>query len=119
MNGLRLENMEARDMLDVLHYFFEEDVFYSTAEQADGRDRARQAIYRDFYNSHYAYAFNRSDQVGQGVSRNFDNIEIEEEITPFDPLQKQKPTKPFISPTQVNASSPLPFGDALDGPLTR
>lgn len=110
--------MEAQDMLDVLHYFFEEDVFYSTAEQADGRDRARQAIYRDFYNSSYAYASSRSSQDGQGVSRNFDNLSIDEEITPFDPMQKQQPTKPFISPTPVNASSPLPFGDTLDGPLT-
>ena len=109
--------MEARDMLDVIHYFFEEDMFYSSAEQAEGRDRARQQIYQQFYESEYPYAVNVGNSMNaSGVtSKNFD-IE-EEELVPFDPLQKNKPTKPFIPPTPVNAKSTQPFGSVLDGPL--
>jgi hypothetical protein len=117
--------MEASDMLDVLHYFFEDDLFYSSVEQADGRDRSREAIYRDFYNYSYAYSTKAgSNSAGGGVSKNFDSFEFmseeeEEKLVPFDPLQKQKATKPFINPTQVNAAASQPFGDMLDGPITR
>ena len=112
-------------MLDVLHYFFEEDLFYSSAEQAEGRDRSRVAIYEDFYNSSYAYSVaSTSAAGGRGVTRNFDDFntiseEEEEKIVPFDPLQKQKALKPFIKPTAVNAAASQPFGDMLDGPITR
>lgn len=111
-------------MLDVLHYFFEDDLFYSSAEQAEGRDRSRVAIYQDFYDSSYAYsAQGTSSAGGQRMSMNFDNIDLavddEEAIVPFDPLQKQKAVKPFIRPTAVNAAAELPFGDILDGPMTK
>ena len=112
-------------MLDVLHYFFEEDLFYSSAEQAEGRDRSRVAIYEDFYKSSYAYSTQTtSNASGFNMSKNFDNFDLipekeEEKIVPFDPLQKQKALKPFIKPTVVNAAADQPFGDMLDGPITR
>lgn len=120
VNGLNLKEMEASDMLDVLHYFFEEDMYYSSAEQADGRDRSREIIYRDFYNTSYPYASQRNSNTanGQGITRDFDSIE-DEEIVPFDPMQKQKVIKPFIPPTAVDARSEQPFGSGLDGPITR
>jgi hypothetical protein len=118
--------MEASNMLDVLHYFFEEDLFYSSAEQAEGRDRSRVAIYEDFYKSSYVYSTSFSSTAGgQAASKNFDDFELiseekeEEKIVPFDPLQKQKAVKPFIRPTNVNAAASQPFGDMLDGPITR
>jgi hypothetical protein len=124
VNGINLKEMEASDMLDVLHYFFEDDLFYSSVEQADGRDRSREAIYRDFYNSSYAYSTGASsNSASGGVNKNFDNFEFtpeeEEKIVPFDPLQKRKTVKPFIRPTNVNAAADQPFGDMLDGPITR
>jgi hypothetical protein len=45
--------------------------------------------------------------------------EKEEKIVPFDPLQKKKAVKPFIRPTNVNAAADQPFGETLDGPITR
>ena len=111
-------------MLDVLHYFFEDDLFYSSAEQADGRDRSRVAIYQDFYNSTYAYSTQAGSKMagGSGVSKNFDmdliSEEEEEKIQVFDPLQSKKETKPFIKPTQVDAAAQQPFGTLLDGPIT-
>ena len=112
-------------MLDVLHYFFEEDLFYSSVEQAEGRDSSRVAIYQDFYNSSYAYSAGSSSTAGgQGFTKNFDDYEFvseekEKKIVPFDPLQKQKVVKPFIRPTTVNAAADQPFGNTLDGPITR
>jgi hypothetical protein len=120
VNGINLKEMEASDMLDVLHYFFEEDMYYASAEQAEGRDRSREIIYRDFYNASYPYASQRNSNMagGQGITKNFDDIE-EEEIVPFDPMQKQKAVKPFIPPTAVDARAEQPFGITLDGPITR
>lgn len=100
-------------MVDVLHYFFEEDLFFSSIEQADARSRVRETVYSDFYNTSYAYATRSSNQT---FNKNFD-IEDEEEIVPFDPLQKQVPTKPYITPTQVNAANAQPFGSLIDSPL--
>lgn len=119
MNGLRIEELDSRDMLDVLHYFFEEDMYYSSAEQAEGRDRARQQIYSQFYGSEYPYAItaNKSNAQGGMTTKNFD-LDEEEGVVPFDPLEKSKPTKPFVPPTPVNAKSSQPFGSVLDGPLT-
>jgi hypothetical protein len=117
--------MEASDMLDVLHYFFEDDLFYSTVEQAEGRDRSRVAIYQDFYDSSYAYSTTTNSTAGgKGFTKNFDDYEFiseeeEEKIVPFDPLQKKKAVKPFIRPTNVNAAADQPFGETLDGPITR
>ena len=113
--------LEARDMLDVLHYFFEEDMFYSSAEQAEGRDRAREQIYRQFYGTEYAYSVSKPSSTYQVNTKNFDDViteEEEEKLKPFDPLQKKQPTKPYVPPTRVNANSPLPFGDVLDGPMS-
>ena len=55
VNGLQLASMDASDMLDVLHYFLEDDMNYSTAEQAEARDNSRSAIYEAMYSSSYKY----------------------------------------------------------------
>lgn len=122
MNGLDLKEMRAPDMLDVLHYFFEDDMNYASAEQADARDRAREIIYQDFYGHKYAYSntqarSNNYSASGQGIVRDFNAADEEEKIEAFDPMKK--PPKPFVPATKVNAASPKPFGSVLDEPLSR
>ena len=120
MSGVRLEDMEAADMTDVLHFFFEEDTTYVSQEQADSRSQARESIYREFYNWKYPYVVRTGTASGQSFAKDFDADEAlfeEDEITPFDPMQKQVPTKPFIAPTHVEASHAKPFGDVLDAPF--
>ena len=123
MNGLDLKEMSASDMLDVLHYFFEDDMNYASAEQADAKDRSREIIYRDLYNHSYAYSNTQARSSdgysagGQGIVRDFNAADEEEKIEAFDPMKK--PPKPFVPATQVNASSPKPFGSVLDEPLSR
>ena len=115
--------MKASDMLDVLHYFFEDDMNYASAEQADARDRTREIIYQDFYNHKYAYSNTQSgtgvnySAGGQNFTVDLSSDEQDEKIEAFDPMKK--PPKPFVPATQVNAASPKPFGSALDEPLSR
>jgi hypothetical protein len=114
VNGLQLASMEFSDMLDVLHYFLEDDMNYSTAEQAEARDKTRSSIYSDLYHSEYKYASRKSDVSASG-GMDFDAPQASEpELKPFEP--KKKP-KPYIEPTSVNANAPKPFGDVLDSPL--
>ena len=123
MNGLNLKEMKASDMIDVLHYFFEDDMNYASAEQADAKDRTREIIYQDFYGHVYAYSNTQTrananySASGQGIVRDFNAADEEEKIEAFDPMKK--PPKPFVPATQVNASSPKPFGSVLDEPLSR
>jgi hypothetical protein len=123
VNGLDLKEMSASDMLDVLHYFFEDDMNYASAEQADAKDRTREIIYQDFYGHKYAYSNtqarsgNSYSAAGQGIMKDFDAEEEEKPIEAFDPMKK--PPKPFVPATDVNAASPKPFGSALDEPLSR
>ena len=112
--------MEASDMLDVLHYFIEEDMNYTSAEQVDGRSRGREIIYQDFYGYKYPYANQQSSSATArgGINKNFDDpIDEEESLVPFDPLKG--PTKAFVPATPVNAAMSKPFGAILDEPMSR
>ena len=119
MNGLNLKEMEASDMLDVLHFFFEEDMNYFSGEQAEGRSRSREILYQDFYGYKYPYGgvSTNSATNANGNIKNFDDYEDDDTVVPFDPLKG--PTKAFIPATPVDASSFKPFGAALDEPLSR
>ena len=123
MNGLDLKEMEASDMLDVIHFFFEDDMNYSSGEEAEARSHTRELIYRDFYGKKYKYASSRSSaeytSAGGSISKNFDSpFEDEEETAvPFDPLKG--PTKSFVPPTPVNAAMSRPFGAVIEEPLSK
>jgi len=124
VNGLDLKEMNASDMIDVLHYFFEDDMNYASAEQADAKDRSREIIYQDFYGHRYTYSNTQTrananySAGGQNFTKDFDvSVDDEEKIEAFDPMKK--PPKPFVPATNVNAASPKPFGSVLDEPLSR
>lgn len=113
MSGLQLAGMPAADMLDVLHYFFEEDLNVSTAEQAEARDKTRMTLYRNLYNKEYKYA--RPGTSGGTTYIDDEVIQPEEApIEPFNPAVKPKPYRP---PTEFNPDSAKPFGSTLDAPL--
>lgn len=120
VNGLQLASMEASDMLDVIHYFFEDDLSVSTGEQAEARDKSRTMLYEKFYHRPYAHA------TGVSASNNNKNAatqtyefdeeeEIDEPINPFSPSKRD--TKPYVPPTSFNATAAKPFGEVLDAPL--
>ena len=119
MNNLNLREMEASDMLDVIHFFFEEDMNYASGEQAEGRSRSREILYQDFYGYKYPYGGVRVDNnVGaSGNIKNFDEYEDDDTVVPFDPLKG--PTKSFVPPTPVNAAMSRPFGAVIEEPLSK
>ena len=108
-------------MLDVLHFLFEEDMNYTSGEQAEGRSRSREILYQDFYGYKYPYGgvSTSGSTTANGNIKNFDDYEIEEDetVVPFDPLKG--PTKAFVPATPVDASMSKPFGAALDEPLSK
>ena len=126
MNGLRLASMPAPDMLDVFHFFFEDDFAPTSYEQAQVRSKIRDTIYGDMYKEgSYKYSIGDSTSgsshsrkyTGGGISGGYDFEPEDEKIVPFDPIKK--PTKPYVSPTKFDPDSDTPFGSILDGPLTK
>lgn len=118
MNGLRLAEMEASEMLDVLHYFFEEDHFYVNDDQAQYRPKFRQQMYLTMYSIDYTY--NTQDTANDSAIDSLESLEnpeeSEEEVNPFNPRAK-KETKAFLEPTLPLENAQKPFGDILDMPL--
>lgn len=117
MLGLRLGELEASDMVDVLHYFFEEDNNMTSGEQAEAKNKTRTNLYSTMYNRPYKYAYGSA-----GTTPHFDTEDVDpgaptptDDIKPFNP--KAQPAKAYVAPTKQTNSSKLPFGDILDSPL--
>lgn len=93
--GLNLGEMDVTQMLDVLHFFFEEDSRYSTAEEAEAVSKLRSTVYGVLYGTTYKYASTSSP----GTSSSSMDV------------------KPYIPPTEFDPDSFQPFGSVLDSPL--
>ena len=108
--------MEASDMLDVIHYFFEEDMNYSTAEQAKAHEKIRISVHRNLYNETYKYASSSSRSYSRASANDEFFASPEEplddlgDVKPFNP--RKKATKPFIPSTDVSQ-----LGSVLERPL--
>lgn len=85
-------------MLDVIHYYYEEDMNYSTVEQAQMSEARRIHVFEDLYEETYKY------KSGKSTS----SYKISED---------GMVSKPYIPPTSIDETSPMPFGDVLDSPL--
>jgi hypothetical protein len=106
-------------MLDVVHYLFEQDMRYSSAEEAESVSKTRESLYVSMYDYEYKFKYrgqsNKSSGNGYKTASNGDF----DDITPYDPNIKQKP-KPFIPATQFDADSGLPLsGNGLLEPPLR
>ena len=87
--------MEASDMLDVVHYFLDEDMRYSSVEELKIHDSVRKNIFKTFYDTEYRYG------IPGDTPDSVDSDAI----------------KPYIPPTEVNPDAPNPFGAVLDAPI--
>jgi hypothetical protein len=113
VSGLKLEEMELSDMLDVLHYYMEEDYNFSNAEQIEAKSNLRKTIYRSMYNTEYKFgASSGKNKTYTASGVDLDNLES---VEPVDPLKE--PTKSYVPPTDFNPESIKPFGDVLDSPI--
>jgi hypothetical protein len=116
MSGVNLAELDASDMLDVLHYMFEDDMRFASAEQAEAISKSRSLLYRQMYEKEYTYRF--STGIGS-VPASIDpplGHEDASDIRPFD-AERQGSVKPYVPPTKIDENSARPFGTTLDAPL--
>ena len=99
--GLRLAEMELSDMVDVLHFYFEDDSRYASAEEAEAVSALRSSLYSTMYNTKYVYAM----KSGSGSNRSNEFSPVTDEL------------KPYIAPTEFDPTSSNPFGSVLDAPI--
>lgn len=119
MNGIQLTSMEASDMLDVIHYLFEDDLRVSTAEESDALTQMREVIYGQWYGYPYIFAGARSSSSKSNNKYNTaSSFNDDFDLQPYDPNIKQ-PTKPYIPPTEFDADSGMPLSGngLLEAPL--
>jgi len=119
MNGLDLAEMDASDMLDVLHFMFETDYTPPSEESAKSKSAIRESIYPSLYGTPYRYALpkDKNPQDGRfGVPDDID-LDVEDEPLPDPFSPREKVVKPFTPATTFDPDSKLPFGGALDAPL--
>jgi hypothetical protein len=103
--------MEASEMLDVVHYYFEADARYASGEEAEAVSKLRTSLYK-LYEKPYIYAFKNSSRGQSG--RTYVNGNDEDLLpTEFSPQE----SKSFTPATKVDAESHLPFGPVLDAPI--
>lgn len=99
-------------MADVLHFLLEEDMRFSSAEEAEAVGAYRTQLYLT-YGKTYKYGGSGKKQGGKSyVPKNSSN-----DFGFDDPLMASDETKPYIPPTEFNPDSFLPFGSDLDAPL--
>lgn len=128
MSGLRLTEMDAEDMLDVLHFFFESETAFVSPEQASEMTRIRKRLYEGLYERKYKYGQAVTDTEfkskvqGQASDGSFDEYPYDDEdvsdLQPFDPARPPMTHKPFVPATDFNPESDDPFDGLLDGPAT-
>ena len=99
------------DLLDALHYMFEEDLAPSSGEQQEAREHTRTKIYVDLYGKKsYSWVSKKSPETTAGIpAQDFPAAVAEEDakLRHYD----------YIPPTDMKASAAKPFGDVLDAPL--
>lgn len=105
--GLKIAEMDCSDMLDVIHFYFEEDNRYASGEEAEALSAMRTSLY-EMYGDRYKYSI-KSSRKTKKYSDN-DNLDFPE---PFDTKQ----VKPYMPPTEFNPNSSNPFGEVLEAPL--
>jgi len=120
VSGLNLASMEASDMLDVIHYFYDDDNRYVNYEEAKIVSSYRDSVYRLMYKTDYKFKLEDSDQD----IRDFDAMDLDDPlsneqeapIVPFNPRASN--VKPYTPPTEFAEDSSKPFGTVLDAPLS-
>lgn len=113
-------------MLDVLHFYFEDEHTYTSEEHMYSKLKLRESIYEGMYGVNFKYkAPPRKGDTGvtryggTPTSQDLENLEIEDDLSglkPFNPRENQ-PTKPQIKATAFDPDADRPFGSILDAPL--
>jgi hypothetical protein len=116
MNGVKLRTLDAPDLLDVLHYMYETDLFEATMELQEAKDKARTVIYEEMYESYYPYGTSSvsSDNYGLPLDDEFSDDPLPK---PLDPKAMTSRPKAYTPATKFNPDAVNPYGGLLDAPL--
>lgn len=101
-------------MLDVIHFYFEDDSRYRSQEEVQSVSHMRTSLYESMYKRNYPYKVSTSGSAAGSTGRKYIS-DSDDDLKPFDPLFAE--TKPFVPPTDFNPDSAMPFGSVLDAPL--
>lgn len=88
-------------MLDVTHFFFEEDYRYRSQEEVQAVSAIRTQVYESLYGVSYPYKVNSSSTTRSDSSEVGDVESV----------------KPYIPPTDFDPESSNPFGRTLEPPI--
>lgn len=91
MSGVRLMDLEASDMVDVLHFIYEEDVTPAWEQGPQVKSKVRESLYGQLYGRTYKYS------VGESASSASQSIDPPLDAEPLPP--EQMPRKPYVRPT--------------------
>jgi hypothetical protein len=107
--------MEVSDMLDVVHYLFEQDATVTSEAEFDTKNSVRDVIYETVYERKFAYSTKGSKDFSSDTQAG--NSEPFDEFGNYIP-SKTNNVKPYVPPTNFNPDSDNPFGSVLrEGPL--
>jgi hypothetical protein len=108
--------MDASDMLDVIHYFFEEDTLrFATGEHAEASSKFRTSLY-EMYGLSYKYAVSATSSSSSG-GRKYVGKDEDYSFDASVPGVKNNTVKPYMPPTQIDPDAADPFGGILDAPI--
>lgn len=108
-------------MLDVLHYFLEEDINYQSEYHENITTKTRKRLYMQMYGVTYKYGVDdkpkqRRDMTPEEFLDSFEDEESDEVVPePFNP--RKMAVKSYIPATQITEDSTNPFGNILDAPM--
>jgi hypothetical protein len=106
MSGVVLGELESSDMLDVIHYIFEDDAKVSSPEEHKTQQSIRKILYKEIYNKEYRYGTNSNENNPYAA---YDGYSDDGEFNNFTPPTSNE-VKPYIPPTNFNPESDNPFG---------
>lgn len=116
MSGVRLLSLDSPDLLDVLHYMYEQDLFEASQELQEAKDKSRVLIYETLYERDYPY--------GSSLTKapNYDDLPFGEEDmddmpVPLNPKAISSRPKAYVPATAFNPNSPNPYDGVLDAPM--
>lgn len=124
MSGLNLKEMEASNMVDVVHFLFEEDNTIDSEDFAKSQSALRTAVYSSMYKITYKYPYKSSKgQSSPQYNHSYDpSVDLgvmpeDEAVKPFNPREMQPETKAFVPATEFDPTAQNPFSGLLDAPL--
>lgn len=102
-------------MVDVIHYFFEEDhLHYASGEQAEAASKFRERLYADLYDTKYEYSISAPSGGQTSGGRRY--VSKNEDFDAAIPSTVSNKVKPYIPPTMFDPDASDPFGGVLDAP---